>query len=214
VAGGGFYHDCQSGRIAPEPLRAQTEGVDLRKKVGLDGGVKFVGVGFAEISQQGLFAQKAAHLEIAAYADSHDKWRAGIGAGRAHNVNDPGDYVLLFRGGLKHFELALILAASSFCHDGELEFVAWYDSMMNYRGRIRAGIRPFVERIANDAFSQESLFVSGGDAGVYRIDQYRLPPGGDWFDGEIGALLGEDHGQARILAERYPLLGGQAGVLY
>ena len=124
VAWGGFYHDCQRGRIASEPLRAQSDGVDLREQIGLDGCVEFVGVGFAEISQQGLFAQKAAHLEIAAYADSHDIRRAGIGAGCAHNVNDPGDYVLLFGSGLEHFELALILAASSFCHDGELEFVA------------------------------------------------------------------------------------------
>ena len=118
MAWGGFYHYAQGGCISAESLGSQAEFVDAGEKFGFDVGVEFVCVGLGEISQEGLFAQKAAQLEIAAYSDPYDKGGAGIGTGEANHFDDPVDYVSFFRGGLEHFELALILTASSFCHDG------------------------------------------------------------------------------------------------
>src|SRR5450759_2509349 len=147
------------------------------------------------------------HVDGAAYADADDHRRARVGAGPADRVDDRLDHAVPSLRGLEHVEAAHVLGAAALGHHREPYLVAGDDAGVQDGRRVVLGVATGVRGLFGDRLAQVAVAVALPHALVDGVVERAAD--------EVHVLphLGEDHREARVLADGHAVGGGDVGVL-
>src|SRR5262245_59804585 len=206
VTGKGGDVDPQRRRVAAVALRADAQAVGALEQLLLQRVEEGVGVGRADLPQEGLLREEGGLLERPAHADPQDQRRAGVGARHLHALDDEVLHTLEAGRRRQHGVLRAVLTAPALGHDGELQIRAGRHLHVDHGRGVVAGVHA-VEWRLHHRRAQETLRVALAHALVDRVIEAAAR------DVHVLAQLDEADGHARVLAVGDALGPGDLRVL-
>ena len=180
---------------AAQALRTDAGLVDHFQQFPFKGRVARVRVDAFQIARGGFLSADGRHFHGAAQAHAHHQGRTGIGTGGQHRVQHHPAHALDAVGGHQHFQHAFVFRARALGREAQAQAVAGHNARMDNGGGVVPGVLALEERFSHAGFAQIAVHIAPAHAFVDGVLKAAA------HNAHILPHLGENHGQARILAD-------------